>query len=80
MERPKLDPRNQQYLEAFNDLSRSRVVSQGDYQPVQQHEIASYMVLEGLDPREGPKLRRMVQAMDWVYLDSVAKKKAKANK
>lgn len=80
LERPQLEARNREYFEIFNDLSRSRVVSQGDYQSITMGEILAYMHIEGIPQHRGGVIRRMVQALDWVYLEEITKRRARENK
>ena len=68
---PELRPDCTGYLEAFFTLSKSRLVIDGAYQPIQISEVDSYLTnFVGISSgEERSKALYLIQEMDLIYLE-----------
>lgn len=81
-ERPRLSRWVQEYWDAFQILSGSRIIHQGGIGPIPLSEMVAYMdatYLVDVDARL--KFIKMIQSLDGIYVDHVntkAKRESKA--
>lgn len=80
-ERPRLNRWVQEYWDAFQLLSSSRIVHQGGIGPIPISEIVAYMDATYLtDVDERLKLIMMIQALDSIYVNHINEKAKRESK
>lgn len=80
-ERPKLSMWVQEYWDAFQVLSGSRIVHQGGIGPIPLTEMVAYMDATYLgDVDERLKFIRMIQSLDSIYVKHINEKAKRESK